>query len=49
MKFGIRRAVTLLVALLAAPSIVWGQAWPTKPVKIVAPFAAGRLTATRSS
>jgi tripartite-type tricarboxylate transporter receptor subunit TctC len=41
MKFGIRRAVTLLVALLAAPSIVWGQAWPTKPVKIVAPFAAG--------
>jgi tripartite-type tricarboxylate transporter receptor subunit TctC len=41
MKFGIRRAVTLPVALLAAPSIVWGQAWPTKPVKIVAPFAAG--------
>ena len=31
----------LLVALRATPSIAWGQAWPTKPVKIVAPFAAG--------
>ena len=42
MKFDVGRAAMLLVALLAAPSIAWAQqAWPTKPVKIVAPFAAG--------
>jgi len=35
------RVAALLIALLVAPAIVRGQAWPTKPIKIVAPFAAG--------
>ncbi|HEX4942969.1 MAG TPA: tripartite tricarboxylate transporter substrate binding protein [Usitatibacteraceae bacterium] len=34
-------AVALAAAVLAAPSIALPQSWPTKPVKIVVPFAAG--------
>jgi tripartite-type tricarboxylate transporter receptor subunit TctC len=41
MKCVVRRVALLLIVLLGATSIAWGQAWPSKPVKIVAPFAAG--------
>lgn len=38
-----RRVATALAAagLFAGPSIAWAQAWPTRPVTIILPFAAG--------
>lgn len=40
-----RRAVIKLSAvLIAMPGIAGGQSWPTKPIKVVVPFAAGGST-----
>ena len=33
-----------LAALLAAPFLVQAQAWPSKPIKYIVPFAAGGTT-----
>ena len=41
MKSFVRRTALLVGALLVLPVAAGAQAWPTKPVKIVAPFAAG--------
>jgi tripartite-type tricarboxylate transporter receptor subunit TctC len=44
MKDHITRRLALAVAaagLCAGPSIAWAQAWPTRPVTIILPFAAG--------
>lgn len=34
----------LLCALLLAPALAFGQAWPVKPVRIIVPFPAGGTT-----
>src|SRR5688572_14730222 len=38
-----RRAVLAgpAAGLLAGPSIVWAQSWPSRPVTMIMPFAAG--------
>jgi tripartite-type tricarboxylate transporter receptor subunit TctC len=41
-RFISRIAIALLLAV--APGLVAAQAWPTKPVKIIVPFAAGGAT-----
>jgi tripartite-type tricarboxylate transporter receptor subunit TctC len=44
MKTRITRRVALAIAaagLWAVPSVAWAQAWPSRPVSIVLPFAAG--------
>ena len=42
--FSILRRVTLLCAAVCWLPSLWAQAWPGKPVRIVAPFAAGGTT-----
>lgn len=40
-----RRHLIALTAALAVPGVTWSQAaWPTKPVRIIVPFAAGSTT-----
>jgi tripartite-type tricarboxylate transporter receptor subunit TctC len=44
MKTHMTRRVALAVVaagLMAGPTVSWGQAWPSRPVTIVLPFAAG--------
>jgi tripartite-type tricarboxylate transporter receptor subunit TctC len=38
------RIVFLLAAGIVAPHMAWGQGYPSKPVRIVVPFAAGSAT-----
>lgn len=38
------RILTVLLALIAAPLSANAQSWPTKPVRIIVPFAAGGST-----
>ena len=47
MKTRITRGTTLFIvaaALLAAPSIAQAQAWPSRPITVIMPFAAGSGT-----
>lgn len=44
MSTGITRRIALAMAaagLLALPSAAWAQAWPSRPVTVIMPFAAG--------
>lgn len=44
MKTRITRRVALAIAaagLLAGPSVAWAEAWPSRPVTVILPFAAG--------
>jgi tripartite-type tricarboxylate transporter receptor subunit TctC len=39
-----RHLAPLLLAAAWAPALVWAQAWPSKPIKIVSPYAPGGTT-----
>ena len=41
-----KRAIALTLLLLAAPALVWAQAYPTKVITIIVPFSAGGPTDT---
>lgn len=44
MKTCVTRRIALAIAavgLLAAPSVSWAQGWPSRPVTVILPFAAG--------
>ena len=44
MKIQIARSVALVIAaigLWSAPSVAFAQAWPSRPVTVILPFAAG--------
>jgi tripartite-type tricarboxylate transporter receptor subunit TctC len=44
-RIALGRALAIAAAgFLAAPSIAWAQAWPSRPVTIIMPFAAGSGT-----
>jgi tripartite-type tricarboxylate transporter receptor subunit TctC len=39
-----RRIVVLAIVLLGADAGAWGQAWPSKPIRVIVPFGAGSAT-----